>query len=189
MILNEALCNLRDELMTSGYFNRFYELAEVLPKGDESYPQVYSGNGQYLPIYDFDVNGSGYIRKNGSSYSDHFTDFRVMACNDNDPTIDLTIPLRLVAVVPKSKLNDDAFSDDKLALDLYQYIDKKQPQVESVSSLMGKVSSYQTDRARIWAEEVSGINRLLDLRQSVVAIDFTLTFRALLSCLQTNCLY
>jgi len=195
MILQTALCNLKDELMESGYFNRFYEYAEMLQKGTEAYPQVYLGNGQYKAIYDFDVNGTGYIRKTGSAYSDHVTDYdkRVTSCNDTNPLIDLAIPLRLVAAVPKSKLDDNSFSDDKLVFDLMGYISKKQPSIsngsEVVSTVHGKVSAYQTDRTRVFSDEVTGIEKLIDLKLSFISIDFTLTFRASLNCIQTNCLY
>lgn len=191
MILETALCNLKDAIMESDYFNRFYEYAELLDRGETTYPQVYTGKGQYKAIYDFDVSGSGYIRKTGSSYSDHVTDsnFRVMGCSDTNPLLELTVPLRLVAVVPKSKLSDNSFSDDKLVFDLMGYISKKQPAIQDVSSVMGKVSSWNTDRSRVWSDEVRGIEKTLDLNLSVIAIDFTLTFRASLNCIQTNCLY
>lgn len=191
MILKTALCNLKDEIMESGYFNRLYEYAELLPKGNESYPQVYIKNGEYKAIYDFDVNGTGYIRKTGSSYSDHVLDgnLKVVSCSDTNPLIDLVIPLRLVAAVPKIKLDDDSFSDDKLVFDLMGYLSKKQPAIQDVMSLHGKVTSYQTDRSRVWSDEVTGIDKTVDLRLSFVAIDFTLTFRASLNCIQSNCLY
>lgn len=189
MILETALCNLKDAIMESEYFNRFYEYAELLDRGETSYPQVYEGKGQYKAIYDFDVNGSGYIRKTGSAYSDHVTDVRVMGCSDSNPFIELVIPLRLVAVVPKSKLSDNSFSDDKLVFDLMGYISKKQPAIQDVQSVHGKVGSWNTDRSRVWSDEVRGIEKVLDLNLSVIAIDFTLTFRASLNCIQTNCLY
>ena len=105
MILQDALCNIKDELMESGYFNRFYEYAELLPKGDQQYPQVYVKGGEYKAIYDFDVNGTGYIRKNGSAYSDQDV-IQIQGCTAFNPMVDLVIPLRLVAVVPKIKLGD-----------------------------------------------------------------------------------
>lgn len=189
MILETALCNLKDELMTSGYFNRFYEYAELVQRGQDSYPQVYLGNGEYKAIYDFDVNGTGYIRKTGSAYSDHVTDIKIMGCNDFNPIIDLVVPLRLVAAVPKKKLGDNSFSDDRLVFDLMGYISKKQPAIDQVNSTFGKVTSYQTDRVRVFYDEVIGVEKMIDLRLSLISIDFTFTFRALLSCIQTNCQY
>lgn len=189
MILKTALCNLTDSLMESGYFNRLYEYAEQINHGDKSYPQAYIGSGQYQSLYDFDINGTGYIRKNGQVYVDRATDVRVMGCNDSNPLIDLTVPLRFVAAVPKDKLQDDAFTDDRLAFDLMGYINRKQTAITDVQSVMGRVSSYTTDRERVWSEEVQGIEKTVDLTKAFIAMDFTLTFRASLECIKQTCDY
>jgi len=194
IILQTALCNLKDEILLSGYFNRFYEYAEPIERTDvgriQTIPQVYIGNGEYKPIHDLDVNGTGYIRKNGESYSSIVSErVNVVSCSDTNPLIDLTIPLRCVAFVPKSALDDNAFSDDKLAFDLISVIGKKQAGVNQAVSIHGRVSGYKTDRSRIWDEEVKGIDKLIDLNLSVVAIDFALIIRANLDCLPVNCDY
>lgn len=189
MILKTALCNLVDSLMESGYFNRLYDYAELINHGDKSYPQVYLGNGEYQSIYDFDVNGTGYIRKSGAVYADKVTDVRVIGCSDLNPLIDLTVPLRFVAAVPKDKLSDDAFSDDRLAFDLLGYINRKQTAITDVQSVMGRVTSYITDRERVWSEEVQGIEKTVDLTKAFILMDFTLTFRASLECIKQNCDY
>lgn len=189
MILKTALCNLTDSLMESGYFNRLYAYAEIVDHGEKSYPQVYEGKGQYKSIYDFDVNGTGYIRKNGDAYSDHVSGVRVTGCSDTNPLIDLIIPLRFVAAVPKDKLGDDPFSDDRLAFDLMGYISRKQTAVTDVQHVLGRVSSYTTDRSRVWSGEVTGIEKTVDLTKTFIAMDFTLTFRASLECIKQTCEY
>ena len=187
-LLETALCNLKDELMESEYFNRLYEYAEVIEDGDKSYPQAYIGNGNYVKVYDFDVNGSGYIRKSGD-VSENKTGREIMGCSDSNPEVDLRIPLRLVCAVPKKKLGDNSFSDDTLAMDLSGYINKKQPAITDVQSVMGNIISYSTDRNRIWHQEVSGVDKQVNLNLSFVAIDFTLTVRASLDCIRINCNY
>lgn len=188
-ILETALCNLKDELMSSGYFNRLYEYAELLTSDEKTYPQVYQGKGQYKAIYDFDVNGSGYIRKTGSVYSDHVTEIKLVGCSDINPLIDLAFPLRLVVAVPKSKLGDNSFSDDSLVFALMQHISKKHSAIPRVNSVHGKVTSYVTDRERVWNDEVSGVEKTIDLTLSFVSIDFTITFRVPLDCLEQICEY
>jgi len=137
------------------------------------------------------VNGMGYVRKTGAMTLSIVTaeSLRVTACNDANPLIDLTIPLRLVAVVPKVKLSDNSFSDDLLGFELIGYINKRQPAVTDIHSIHGKVTSVLTDRDVIWSQEVRGGDKQIDLHLSVVAIDFTLVMRANLDCININCDY
>lgn len=190
-ILETALCNLKDEVKLLGYFNRFYEYVELIERGQsEKFPQVYEGNGQYTNVFDFDVNGSGYFRKDGPVRTEIVSPSNSMvSCSDSNPLIDLFIPLRCVAAVPKKKLSDNSFSDDWLAFELLATINRKQAGITNVQSVSAIVVGYQTDRERIWNEEVRGIERLLDLNLSIVAIDFVLRIRAALDCLPQNCDY
>jgi len=188
-ILETALCNLKDEVMLSGYFNRFYPYAELIERGAEKFPQVYTGNGQYKQVYDFDVNGSGYFRKMGSSYISIVGGDRIVSCSDSNPLIDITVPMRLVAAVHKKKTEDNSFSDDTLAFDLISYIGRKQAGITNVQSVHGHVTSYTTDRDKVWSDEVRGINKQVDLNLSYIAIEFNLVMRAKLDCIQQNCAY
>jgi len=187
-ILETAICNLKDEIMLSNYFNKLYEYAEIIHDGDKSYPQAYLANGNYTRVYDFDINGSGYIRKNGS-VSTSVVGSSTVACSDTNPMIDITVPLRLVCAVPKSKLSDNGFSDDTLAFDLIGYIGRRQSAVTGATSVTGRVMGYSTDRNQIWSQEVRGIDKQLLLTLSFIAIDFTITIRAPLDCISQNCNY
>lgn len=190
ILIQRALCTIKDELLTTGYFTKFYEYAERIEKienGVKKFPQTYIGQGNYTQIYDFDVNGSGYIRKNGEVRAYKLDDKE--SCGGLNPTIDLIVPLRLIAGIPKKNAGDNSFSDDLIALDLLSYIGKKQPAIDQVQSVIGNVSGYQTDRDTIWSEEVKGIEKQLRLDLSLIAIDFTLTFRATLECIKNNCTY
>lgn len=187
ILLETALCNIKDELLETGYFNRFYEYAEQIERGTQKFPQYYEGNGQYKQIYNFDVNGSGYIRKTGQVKANKLQDTE--SCGGFNPTIDLVFPLRLVAGVPKSKTSDNGFSDDLLALELIGYLGTKQPAIDQVISTIGNVTGYITDRDTIWSDEVRGIEKQVNLNLSFIAIDFTLTFRATLECIKQTCTY
>lgn len=189
--LETALCNLKDEIMASSYFHKFYEYAELIERGQEKFPQVHIGKGQYKQIFDFDVNGTGYIRKTGATSVAIVTaeSLRVTACNDTNPLVDITIPLRLVAVVPKVKLSDNSFSDDLLGFELIGYINKRQPAITDIVSVHGKVTSVISDRDVIWSQEVKGRDKQIDLALSVVAVDFQLIMRANLDCININCDY
>jgi len=193
MILQDALCNIKAEVMALGYFNRFYDKAELIERnhGNEKFPQVYVGNGQYQPIYDLDVNGTGYIRKDGDVRSEVINNDRlqVTSCNDDNPLIDLVFPLRLVAAVPKKTLSDNAYSDDMLVFDLLAIIGRRQSAVVNTHSVTGRVVSYDTDRDTVWSSEVRGIDKQVKLDISYVSINFTLTFRSALDCIRQNCNY
>lgn len=186
--LESTLCNLKDEVMDSGYFHVVYPYAELIEDGDKSYPAVYTGLGQYDQIYNFDVNGSGYFRKTGAVQSNPVSDGNLRVTSCTTPTlVDLTVPVRFVGVVPKDKLGDNSFSDDLLITELLTYINKRQPNITDIVSIHGIVRSCHTDRNQIWAEEVRGIDKQIDLSLSVVAIDFYLVFRANADCLNLNC--
>lgn len=188
-ILQEALCNLKDEITALGYFNRFYELTELIERDAEKYPQAYLGNGQYKAIYDLDVNGMGYIRKAGDTRLEVITDerFQVTSCTDTNPLIDLIFPLRLVAGVPKRQLNDNSYSDDLLAFDLIAILGRRQTAVANTSHVIGKVTSYDTDRETVWGSEVRGNDKMVKLDISYIGINFTLSFRTNLDCIRQSC--
>lgn len=190
--LETALCNLKDELMTSGYFSRFYELVEQLDRSQEKGEKVVMGyldDGTYGPIYDLDVNGTGYFRVTSPVTFNNVFGLQVTGCSDTDPIVDVAFPVRLVAAVPKSKTNDNSFSDHLLAMELASYLNKKLAAIQFVVSVHGKVSNYQTDRDKVWSSEISGITKQVDLNLSYISIDFTLTIRALMSCMVQNCDY
>lgn len=187
--LETALCNLKDELMGSGYFSRFYELVEQLDRSGEKIPYAYHADGTYGPIYDLDVNGTGYFRVTSPVTFNNVFGVQVTGCSDTDPIVDVAFPIRLVAAVPKSKTNDNSFSDHLLAMELSSYLNKKLPAIQFVVSVHGKVSNYQTDRDKVWSSEISGITKQVDLNLSYISIDFTLTIRALMSCMVQNCDY
>lgn len=187
-LFESALCNLKDDLMESGYFTTLYEYVEVIEDGDKSYPQSYIGGGNYVKVYDFDINGSGYIRKRGD-VSSSVVGENLVSCSGSNPMLDLQIPLRLVCAVPKKKLNDNGFSDDTLAMDLVGYIGKRQSGVTGAQSVHGQFLGYSTDRNKVWSQEVHGVDKQVDLNLSFIAIDFNLVIRASLDCIRINCNY
>lgn len=191
IFLETALCNLKDEILETGYFNTFYEYAELIERGKDRFPQVYTGNGQYKAIYNFDINGTGYIRKNGQSQINVISDSRyeVSSCQSDNPLINITMPLKLVAAVPKSKTSDSTFSDDALAMDIVAIINRRQAGITNIQNTTGIVSGYSTDRDRIWSNEVRGVDKTVDLRLSFISIDFNLLFTANIDCISQDCTY
>lgn len=190
MFLEEALCNIKAELMALGLFHVFYEYGELIEKPPAKFPQVYIGKGQYKPIYDFDKNGAGYIRKNGEVIIKPVTEenFQGVSC-DTGMLLDVDFPLRLIAAVPKKKLSDNKYSDDQLAIDLIAVLHKEQAAIINVNKVTGAVTSYDTDRDIVWFREVIGIEKMVKLDLSFISINFKLTFRATADCIKRNCSY
>lgn len=186
MILQDALCNLKSSLMETGYFNRFYEYVHQVKEGVEVTPQYYNGKGGYIDVYNFDVNGSGYIRKTGAM---NLTDSglpQVTSCSEGD-IVNVNYPLRAVFAVPRTKLNDNAFAEDQLALDLMAAISNEATAITNVSEVSFNTTSYKTDRLQIWKEEIQGIEHQMNFKLAYVAIDFTLTLTTTIGCLTADC--
>src|SRR5688572_162344 len=114
-MISEIACDIRDLVLSTGYVNTYFEYCEMIKNGDVTYPAQYDGGGNYVQVFNNDVNGNGYLRKNGNiSFGQISTgNIKAFACGGN-PFVKMTIPFRLVLVVPKSKLSDNAFSDDLL---------------------------------------------------------------------------
>lgn len=187
MILQDALCDIKDRILSTGYFFKFYEFASMVTIGEVTAPKYFISGDNIIDVHDFDRDGSGYIRKTGPvTIRPKDSSFVVRACDAANPPFDLVFPLRAVFAVPKSKLDNNGFSDDKLALELFNILQGVQPGVDNISSVSGRILKYETDRSKIWAEEVkTGIEPLLNL--SYIYIDFELIFTASLECLQENC--
>ena len=140
-----------------------------------------------IDVHNFDINGSGYIRKNGQVTFARSPLPVVNSCDARTGLVEIRLPLRAVFAVPKSKLNNDSFSDDLLAMELIEILHGDQPSV-SGATVSSKVLRYETDRGKIYKEEVdSGYNPILEL--SYIYIDFELTYTGAVECFKQNCGY
>lgn len=184
MILQDVLCDIKESILNTGYFFKFYEYTSMIEVDGNSKPMYFIDGDNVVDVHDFDVNGSGYVRKTGS-VSIRSSNFpQVKAC-ESGVLKDLVFPLRAVFAVPKKKLDDNGFSNDILALELMEVFNRSYS-AANISLVKANVLRYETDRGRIWKEEVtSGQIPLLNL--SYIYIDFELIFTASIECLKENC--
>ena len=182
MMLQDTLCAIRSVMIDSGLVNEFYELAEPIQRGGVVYPAYYDKGGQYLPVHDFDVNGAGYMRKR-SDLNIQFPDALSFTGCDDDPLVVMTYPMRMVAGVPKAKLGDSAYSDDRIVYEIISILGG------DFGSADITVRSASTDALKIWANEVNGIDYQMIFTLSYVSIDFDLVYTIKQSCIKEVCGY
>lgn len=192
MILQDALCDLKDLLLDTGYFFKFYEYTEVVPLNGTDRAVYFTTGGSFTDVHDFDRNGSGYIRKRGQVQTEVLSDsYQPVACVTVDPVMLLRYPLRAVFAVPKSKLANDNYSDETLALNLMGLLNRGYTPPSGITRLTGTVTGYETSRIKVWQEEVQSLSqgvqkRVMNLDLSYIYMDFTLAFTVKQSCLLEN---
>ena len=185
MILSDALCDIREQLLETGYFTDFFEFTSIIETNGVKRPMYFIDGENVVDVHDFDRGGSGYIRKIGNSYVRRANLPRVTACSDY--IIDLVIPLRGVFAVPKTKLGNDGFSNELLVMELLGIFNKKQNAIQNIQKVEGRVTRYETDRDKVFKDEVieSPNEPLLSL--AYIYIDFELVFTADVQCLKQEC--
>jgi hypothetical protein len=175
-MIEELYCTIADKLKLTGYFNTVYEYTELVQRSDGTLRPMYYRDG-YVDVQNFDKNGVAYLRKSGQvTMQVDTTAPKLAACNDMNKMVAITIPMRLVAAVPK-------MNDDVLALDLIATLQGDLMQNASI-----QVRSFDTDSYSVWADENKGIkfdeNKLF--RFSYVAIDYICQLKANIDCFK-NC--
>lgn len=180
-------CNIREIVLSSGYVNTHFEWCELVREGNVTYPAQYIGGGNYVQVLNNDVNGNSYLRKNGNvsfGKPPGKGALKLTSCS-GDTMVQMTIPLRLVMVVPKDKLADDAFSDDLLVQDMTSLIQGSVDLPETgAHSIKYQVTGSDTDSLSIWSQEVKGAEYQMLFKYSYIAINFNAV-----AVLNPNCLY
>jgi len=186
-MIEAIACNIREIVLSSGYVNTHFEWCELIRDNGVTYPAQYIGGGNYEQVLNNDVGGNSYLRKNGNvSFGKPAGRLNVKTTScGGDGMVQMTIPLRLVMVVPKSKLEDDAFSDDLLVQDMTSLIQGSVSLPETgAHSIKYQVTGSDTDSLSIWSTEVKGYEYQMLFDYSYIAINFNVV-----AVLNPNCLY
>ena len=186
MILQEYLCALRDAMIDRGLVNTFHPYAELIQRDGITFPAQYTSGGEYNQVHDFDTGGNGYVRKRSSVSVSLDRSASFTACEDDNAIVNVTYPLRMVLGVPKSKLNDNAYSDDTLMFEVFDIVGTTY-NVTNVQDTSVQVRSFDTDSLSIWSQEVRGFEYQMLFRLSYIAVDFDVTFTVSKSCLKDQC--
>lgn len=183
MIYEDALCDIRYDLMQTGYFTNFYEYCNMVEINGVTKPMYFLDGTNMVDVHNFDIGGSGYIRKLGAvSFNESYLP-SVTACDGR--LIEVRLPLRGVFAVPVSKLGNNGFSSDLLAMELIDIFHGSRAGV-SGATVRARVLKYETERDKIYKEEVnSGYEPIFEL--SYIYIDFELIFTGSVECFKTAC--
>lgn len=189
-MIREIACDIKELVLSSGYVNTHFEYCELVKNGEVTYPGFYTGGGNYDNVFNNDVNGNSYLRKNGNvsftsvSGADNI---KLTACSDVN-FVKMNIPFRLVMTVPKTNLSDDAFSDELLVMEMMSLLSGSvTPNMEGVRSIDYVTTSYDTDALSIWSSEVKGMEYQMLFGYAYVAINFTCAVVVNPTCLNLSC--
>lgn len=175
---------MRDNLLTTNYFNALYEYADMITvfgeNGEQKYPRYYIGSGEYMNIHDFDINGSGYMRKRSEVIVENDTPIQTTSCNDPG-YIQMVYPMRLVCAVPKRFLSDDPFSADKLVFNLINTMNDTVYGVQA--NVKTQVTGFETNVANVLMDEIIGVETSINTNLVYLYIDFELYVSTLTNCL------
>jgi len=189
-MIREITCDINSIMMNSGFVNTHFEYCELIKNGDVTYPAQYDSGGNYVQVFNNDVGGNSYLRRNGkASFSSvsGVDNVKFIACGDN-PFVKMTLPFRLVMTVPKSALLDDAFSDDLLAMSIINLITADTVvAIDGVRLLQYNVLDYDTDALSIWSAEVKGMDYQMNFAYSFVALNFNAVAIVNPNCLNFSC--
>lgn len=200
MILEDILCDIKNSLEGTGYFSTVYEFAEMTKTKTEStdyktrgtvsgvsetleFPRYYIGNGQYKDLFDLEKN-TGYIRKVSSASVRELRDI-TQSCDSN--ILLLEYPMRFVFAVHKDLLEDNAFSDEKMIYEVLEVLGGRISNIANTRKVYVKPERYETDRNRVWSEEVKGMEEIIRVELVYAYIDFRLEVEVNRDCLIDTC--
>ena len=180
---------INSKLAALNYFEQSFGLCEIISKGQKTFPAEYLNNGEYRQINNFDkYNGVSYIRKTGDvSISE--VENTIEACKNLSS---VNIPLRLVCIVPKKKLDcDNNYSEDVIAQTIMRELIITGGNFKIVLNARQaklSVSSYSTDSMAILNEEYAAYPKKdINYKYAYLALDLNITALVTQDCLTRDC--
>lgn len=188
-MIDIILNTLGERISQTKIYSKVFCMAEMSEDGDgKRQPKAYVSNGQLKNVSDFDnANGVCYFRKNGKIEFSPFNDSESQrtACEE---VLQLSIPLRFVGMIKKDTFTDDAFTDDRIALQITNALAQKHALMTTVISARStaiEVQNYDTDSLQIIQEEYRGIERGdFPYTMSYIAVNFQAVVIILKDCFQ-----
>lgn len=169
--------NLGAKITATKIYSRVICFAEMTIDGEgKMQPKAYLSTGQLQNVSDFDnVAGVAYFRKNGKVGFQRITDAETQRTSCEE-ILQLNIPLRFVGMVAKNLFTDDAFTDDRIALDIIKTLEEKHAAIITeldARQVSIEVIDYDTDSINILSEEYKGIERKdFNYNMSYIAVNF-----------------
>lgn len=188
-MIKDAIGYINTKLETLNYFEKSYGLCEIILKGDKSFPAEYYTKGEYKQINNFDkYNGVSYIRKRGNiSISE--VENTLQACTILSS---VNIPLKLVVIIPKSKLEcDDLYAEDVIAQTIMRVLITRNGDLKvALQARQASISvdSYSTDSISILSEEYSNPKKKdINYKYAYLSMDLTVEATVTNDCLTREC--
>lgn len=172
-----------------GYFSKVFGRAELITTAGKYAPFHYIGNGEYVGVSDFDeYGGSTYWRKTGKI---SVTDISSESLIGGKTLVEVSIPMRLVATIQKSKLSsDDAYTGERLANTLIRTIQSNNVGLKlaiGARLITFNINGWDDDAQAIKKSEYSG--RDISPEWVYLAMDIDIVIQASADCLTTECEY
>ena len=193
-MIKDIIEHINDQLAETDYFQKQFELCELIKRSDgQVSPKQYCSKGEWKEVSNFDsYHGVSYWRKNGDvSVATLDPASTLIPC---DVYNKFSIPLKLIAVIPRHRLKyDDAYSDDRTVQSLIEklYTDTSTLGLAIQAQLVEIfVDSYSTDNQKIITQEYSQINPV-DINYNFIylSIDLRVDVTINQSCIETECEY
>lgn len=188
-MIENIITYLNGRLDLLNLFQATYPLCEKIDKGSRSpAPRYYCGNGEWKEVSDFDFfQGSSYWRKMGA-YTATESDLRSL--NASKRLVTFSLPLRLVACVPKAKLSyDDAYSESRVGLTIVKAVTAKANDLAKAiqaKRISFDVSAVETNARTILDEEYTAeIN--VRFEYALVSVDLNVNIDIYEDCIQGDC--
>lgn len=180
---------INSKMAALNYMEKSFGLCEIITKGAKTFPAEYHSKGEYKQINNFDsYNGVSYLRKRGDiTISEEENTLQACAILSS-----VNIPLRLIIVVPRKKLDcDDNYSEDVIAQTIMRKLltiggDLKVTLKARKAKL--QVDSYSTDSLSILNEEYgSYAKKDINYKYAYLALDISIIAIVTHDCLTQDC--
>lgn len=187
-MIEKVITYLNNSLAEIGLFSKRYGLAEQVTSTDEKmYPRFYLGKGKFKDITSVsNWLGTSYFRKDGNvSIEKDSINFK--ACHI--PLI-VTYPLIFVCTVKRSNVEDDAYTDERIAGILVKTLTDENPAFKSeinAKKLTIFVEEYETDRIKITEEEFKNLDVKINYGYSYLSLKITVQISIDKNCLDDLC--
>ena len=174
------------KLTTLDYFNKVLCLAEKIERKGQSYPAIYTANGEYKQI-NLDTYGTvSYWRKNGDVSISEQTN----ATLSKGVQYETTIPLKLICFLKRDVYANDQYFADTLCQEIIGYLTTNNSALKSEMkakkvSLIGK--SYKTDSREVGLGEYDNIEFEARYTYVYFSIDFDLKIISNNNCYNNIC--
>ena len=189
MILQDTIDKINSQLATTNLFGKSWGLCELITDGTITMPAFYLGNSNYGKNV---VNwtkfiGVSYIRRNGKvAFEEISRDEQLVDC---DTATQMTVPLKIVCIVPKKELpQDNEFADDFVANKITAALNGVKDFITDANSSFLFVQEYETDNQVIIDEEFTGI-KLIDVHYKYSYLSLSVIARIVIdsACLEPSC--